>query len=263
MYNTSHLFPFPLNYINQTENSTSVTHSYLLGITTIYTTLTFYKVSAIRHLHTNTLQHTANMAVASSQQQKGFMSLPPEIRNEIYSYLLSMPAYSRYESKDAHVYPALLAANHKIHDEATDLLYGTNTFVAHPTMLAAFPRLRAWYDPIKESSVLPRIRRFYLQVRLDCDLPYEADAVTASFSGLDELVIDVVQAMYLGVGHGNLKKFEGVRGVGRVRIMGSTTGFDDYIQWLEKAMMSEPGTEVEPFEPVQQGWADRLRAVHI
>lgn len=200
--------------------------------------------------------------IDSTRPKTGFMDLPVEIRLDIYNYLLEMPAYSRRRSPDAHIYPNLLLANKQINWEATDLLYSSNTFLAHPTLLASFPRLRSWYDPVKESSVLPRIRKFHVDVRLDCDLPYEKDAVTQAFSGLDELTININQAMYLGVGHGNLAKFEGIRGVKKVEFTGSTTGFDDYIKWLKAAMMSQPEDKVEDFVQETSGWAGRLSTIH-
>lgn len=208
--------------------------------------------------------------MATTQQQPNhhktnFFDLPLEIRYEIYDQLLLAAPYTkctRRSNPDSQVYGSLLRANRQINSEATDLLYGCNTFVAHPTLLTSFPRLRAWYAPVKESSVVPRIRRFHVQVRLDIDLPYDEAVVTESFSGLDELSIDVMQAMFLGVGYRNLTKFEGIRGVKRVKVMGSTTGFEDYIEWLKKAMMSEPGSKVEDFVPQHTEWADRLATVH-
>ncbi|KAF4465212.1 hypothetical protein FALBO_7940 [Fusarium albosuccineum] len=212
------------------------------------------------------------MAAAIQQQpqqqphhETGFLDLPVEIRLEIYDQLLRTAPYTKCgrPGPDHQVHASLLRANRQIHDEATDLLYGCNTFIAHPTLLTSFPRLRSWYGPIKESSVIPRIRRFHTQVRLDVDLPYEAAAVTEAFSGLDELSIDVVQAMFLGVGYRNLRKFEGVRGVKKVRIFGSTTGFEDYVEWLKNAMMSEPGAKVPDFVPAQQSdWVKRLANAH-
>lgn len=70
--------------------------------------------------------------------------------------------------------------------------------------------------------MLPRIRRFHIQVRLDCDPAYDAEAVTAAFSGADELVVEVRQSMFLGADHVTLQLFEGVRSVKAVRIYGST-----------------------------------------
>ncbi|KAK5993248.1 hypothetical protein PT974_06677 [Cladobotryum mycophilum] len=102
--------------------------------------------------------------------------------------------------------------------------------------------------PLRESSVLPRIRRFHVQVRLDNDVNYDRLAVAKAFSGLRELSVELVQSEFLGAGYDNLTRFEDVRGVGRVTIWGSTTGFEDYVCWLQGAMMSEPGAQVPAFE---------------
>ncbi|KAJ4141273.1 hypothetical protein NW768_000484 [Fusarium equiseti] len=210
------------------------------------------------------------MAAAIQQQQQqphktGFLDLPVEIRLEIYDQLLITAPYTRCgrPCPEQKVHASLLRTNRQIHDEATDLLYGSNTFLSHPTLLTSFPRLRNWYGPVKESSVIPNIRRFHTQVRLDVDLPYDADAVTKAYSGLDELTIDVVQSMFLGVGYRNLRMFEGVRGVKKVSVTGSTTGFEDYVEWLKMAMTSEPDAKVPEFMPQQQaGWIQRLATVH-
>lgn len=61
---------------------------------------------------------------------------------------------------------------------------------------------------------------------------------------MDEVVVDVAQAMFLGAGYENLRVLEGVRGVGKVVITGSTTGFEGYVYWL-KGVMEGEGGEVE------------------
>lgn len=50
------------------------------------------------------------------------------------------------------------------------------------------------------------------------------------------MVVDVAQAVFLGVGYENLRVLEGVRGVKRVVIRGSTTGFEGYVEWLTGVM---------------------------
>ncbi|EQB52068.1 hypothetical protein CGLO_08326 [Colletotrichum gloeosporioides Cg-14] len=147
---------------------------------------------------------------------------------------------SPYHTRPAErLHPAILAVNRQTHAEASPILYTKNIFLAHGALLASFPRLRPWYPPVKEQGVLPRIRRFHIQVRLDCDPAYDAEAVTAAFSGADELVVEVRQSMFLGADHGTLQLFEGVRSVKAVRIYGSTFGFEDYARWLEQLMSSE------------------------
>ncbi|KAH6686157.1 hypothetical protein F5X68DRAFT_208402 [Plectosphaerella plurivora] len=115
-------------------------------------------------------------------------------------------------------------------------------------MLKGFPSLGSGCPPLREVAVLPRIRRFYLRVRLDCDTILRREDVTQAFSGVEELVIDVWQAMFLGADHSALKIFEGVRNVKNPRITGSTTGFHDYARWLEDVMKGEVESPVETSE---------------
>lgn len=168
-----------------------------------------------------------------------FLDLPCEIRLDIYALLLLIhPPLDKVSpsSPQAWLYPAILSTNRQIHTEGTPILYGNNIFLAHATLLASFPRLRPWYPPIRERSVLPRIRRFHIRLRLDCDLAFDAAAATAAFSGADELVVEVWQAAFQSADHGALRVFEGVRAVKTVRVYGSTTGFEDYVGWLEGVM---------------------------
>lgn len=189
--------------------------------------------------------------ISAVRPAMSFLDLPPEIRLDIYKYLLIVPPYSKLQtvrpSQRLHV--SILQANRQINNEATPILYSRNTFVAHPTLLTSFPSLRRWYPPIKEPSVLSQIRRFHLRVRLDCDPLYSSDAVAAAFTGVDELNIELWQAMFRGAGHDTLQVFECVRGVKRVMIWGSTSGIEDYVSWLEGVMRSDIGSTLPSFEP--------------
>ncbi|TFB04967.1 hypothetical protein CCMA1212_002499 [Trichoderma ghanense] len=216
---------------------------------------------------------SSSTSTSPTTPKVGFMSLPLELRFQIYTHLLTIPpSSSSTSSQPSHhalsatepsprepsrIHPAILLANRQINWEATPFLYSTNIFLAHPSLLTTFPRLRNWYPPLREAKTLvPRIRRFHVQVRLDLPLPFDREKAREAFSGLDELSIDVVQAMFLGVDCANLAVFEAVRGVKRVRIGGSTTGFEEYIAWLVEAMTRPVGTEVAPFEPeCESPWA--------
>jgi hypothetical protein len=166
-----------------------------------------------------------------------FLTLPPELRLEIYTLLLLLPPYSRYAAP-SRVHGSILRTSRQIHDEASSLLYSKNTFLAHPSLLTSFPRLRENYAPVKEKLAVRRIRRFHVLVRLDCDVPYSREDAARALSHMDEVVVSVMQAVFLGAGHENLRVLEGVRGVGRVVIRGSTTGFEDYVAWLARVMES-------------------------
>jgi len=178
-----------------------------------------------------------------------FLTLPLEIRLQIYENLLLIPAYNTLLPVRAGdgVSPAILQACRQTHAEAQPTLYGRNQFQAHYSLLSGFPRLRAWYGPVREASVLCLVTRWHLRVRLDADPPWDAAKVEAAFQGCDELVLDVWQAMFRGADHAVLACFEGLRGVRRALIYGSTTGFEPYARWLERAMMTPRGVEVQPY----------------
>lgn len=161
------------------------------------------------------------------------MQLPIELRLEIYKYLLvyphrnGMPVTPPECDKTGRcrlLHPQILLTSRQINAEGTPVLCGQNAFLAHPTMLEGFPRLNATFPPVREVAVLPRIRRFYFKLRLDCDVSLRQEDVAMAFSGMGELVIDVWQAMFLGADHAALRILEGVRNVKRTQVIGSTTG---------------------------------------
>lgn len=251
---------------------------------------------------------SSSSLTAPPRPRLGFLSLPPEIRLEIYALLLVLPPYSKYDLPPCYhhhhhhhssshtssppststsiststsqqqqqqhdhrhyaetdrqrlhltVHASLLLTCRLIHAEATPILYSLNTFVAHPSLLASFPRLRPWCSPVREAPALALVRRFHLTLRLDCDLPFTRERAARAFSGADELTVEAVQSMFLGVGCANLRVLEGVRGVRRVRIMGSTTGFEEYVRWLEGCMMTPEGGEVVGFEREDEAMSHRL-----
>lgn len=170
-----------------------------------------------------------------------FLSLPVELRLEIYTLLLLLPTYSKHTIYPCSIHGSILRTSRQIHTEASPLLYTKNTFLAHHSLLTSFPRLRQNYLPVKEELAISRIRRFHLLIRLDCDLAYSKEAAAKAFSYMDEVFVDVAQAMFLGAGYENLRVLEGVRGVGKVVIRGSTTGFEGYVDWLRAVMEGEDG----------------------
>ena len=179
-----------------------------------------------------------------------FLQLPLELRLEIYAYLLILPEnavynynYYTHRANTAHttLCPQILLVNWQINCEATDLLYKKNTFLAHPSLLTAFPRLPPLPNPVSSQVAASQIRRVRLRLRLDWDLPFKAEDVKSALSGMERVEIQIVQKTFLGVGCGNLKVLEGVRGVGEVKIWGSTTGFEKYVHWLEETMMKPAG----------------------
>lgn len=198
---------------------------------------------------------------SSSTSDLSFLSLPPEIRLEIYAYLLHLPPITSHvppRNNPPKIHAAILQTNRQIHEEAAAVLYDTNTFVAHPSLLAGFPRLRTWYPPVCCAAVLPEIRRFHLTLRLDCDVPFDRERAARSFSGAEELHVDAVQSVFLGVGYANLRVLEDVRDVKLVTIRGSTTGMEGYVAWLTRRMMSHKGDDEEDFVAPEGDFAARL-----
>ena len=191
------------------------------------------------------------------------LTLPFEIRLEIYSYLLLLPSSPRdhrVPQDDARVHPALLATCAQVHAEAMPLLYSANTFQAHYSLLTSLPRLRASLRPVTQARPLAHIRRWWMRIRLDAGCLFTEAAVTAAFTGMDEVVLDIWQTTFWGgAGVGPLERFEAVRGVRKVRVLGSTTGFEGYLRWLAQSMTAPVGREVAKYIPVDETERKRLR----
>ena len=90
-------------------------------------------------------------------------------------------------------------------------------------------------------------------MRLDADPYYTPEAVEKAFSGCEELVVEVFTASFGVAGYAVLVDgFGGVRGIKRARIKGSVG--DEFRSWLQMAMQSPVGTEVEQWNG-EKGWA--------
>jgi hypothetical protein len=198
-----------------------------------------------------------------------FMTIPVELRLEIYSHLLHQtPADPHYSPRSYYtttttsngascsINGSLLRTNHQINAEATDFLYGDNTFLAHPSLLTSFPRLNPSATPVSDPAALRRIHRLRLPIRLDCAPAFTADAAAASLSGLEQLTVHLLNGSFPGANAGdkaacgipaNLRLLEGVRGVRRLNFCGSTRGHEAYLEWLAHAMTSEEGAIVPEF----------------
>ncbi|KAI8952476.1 hypothetical protein F4801DRAFT_540969 [Xylaria longipes] len=216
-------------------------------------------------------------------QPPTLLNLPPEIRLEIYAHLLTVPSHSQrspplspssaistpsssssssspspapFFTRQVPFYPLhpnILRACRQLHAECTPVLYSSNTFLAHTSLLTTFPSFfspshpRKAYAPIRSASLASLVTRYRLRLRLDAEPQFERDGVTAQFSGKSEVVIEVWQAEWRGAGPDALRLFEGVRGVRTARVTGCTSGFEAYAQWLERAMMAGMGDYVKPF----------------
>ncbi|KAI0205395.1 hypothetical protein F4808DRAFT_283011 [Astrocystis sublimbata] len=219
------------------------------------------------------------------------LTLPFEIRLEIYAHLLtapshplitsppsppdvtlpSLPSPARPSSSSSSssprpsapffspqapphpLYPNILRACRQLHAECTPVLYSSNTFLAHTSLLTTFPSYfspthpRKRFAAIRSAPLASLVKRYRVRLRLDAEPQFARDAVTAQFSGKNEVVVEVWQAVWRGAGPDALRLFEGVRGVKTAKITGSTSGFEAYAHWLEHAMMADIGDYIGPF----------------
>lgn len=83
---------------------------------------------------------------------------------------------------------------------------------------------------------------------MDAGPGFTREEAKKAFSGLDDVDIEVWQASYRGAGRDVLELFEDVRGVKRARVSGSTSGFEEYAQWLGESMMAPVGTIGQKYE---------------
>ncbi|KAJ4372763.1 hypothetical protein N0V86_008129 [Didymella sp. IMI 355093] len=184
-----------------------------------------------------------------SQLESPLFYLPAELRNQIYEELLcantptklsDLASTSRI-SAPAPTHPAVLATCKRIHDEAQDLLYTTHVFHAHPSLLTALPHLTTNSKPVLYPTVLGRIKRWQLTIRLDTDPRFDAAQATAAFSGAEFLELKAWQSMFDGCNAAVLKLFTGIRGVKCARVVGSVD--EGLARWLEERIMSPPELE--------------------
>lgn len=180
-----------------------------------------------------------------------FLDLPGEIRNQIYKELLLLLPFSTPRILGGPtIYPQILAVCRKVHEEAKQILYGCNTFLAHPDLLTDMPRLRLYYDAVRHRRLRAHISRYHIRVRLDCDPRFSAVEIQNAFTGVEELT---VEAQFGGSDYSVLKRFESVRGVKNARIYGKICAFPEYVKWLQGAMMARIGDVVEPFDASASG----------
>ncbi|KAK4242539.1 hypothetical protein C8A03DRAFT_40189 [Achaetomium macrosporum] len=215
-----------------------------------------------------------------------FLTLPLELRLEIYTHLLVLPpppppekqqpiyrcshACSPTSEEKATIHTQILLVNHQTNREATPLLYTLNTFTAHPTLLTAAPTLRhhavyRWPStkPIRNSKWTKLIRKWHLRVRVDSAAPppWDRGQVAAAFSHAEELTLDLwsgtlsvgMESVGAGGGADVLRLFEGVRGVRRVRIAGMVAGLEGHAKCLTGKMMSMEQEEGQQGEREREG----------
>ncbi|EMC97908.1 hypothetical protein BAUCODRAFT_66757 [Baudoinia panamericana UAMH 10762] len=188
----------------------------------------------------------------TEQKASPLLTLPPELRNIIWHCLLVQTRDESSRPPDRFC-ASVLRTCKQIHYEGTEILYGENVFLAHPSLLATLPSFllrskpnRICLPPVTTPRLTNIIRRYFIHVRLDTDPRFSRSQVEESFSGAEELEIEVFQAMYGSCDFSVLNLFEGVRGVGKAVVQGSV-GDGRYADWLARCMMSEPGSTVPAY----------------
>lgn len=193
-----------------------------------------------------------------------FTDLPGEIRNEIYTQLLVIPCCYNIRSLHNQLHPNILSTCRQVYEEARQIIYGSNTFLAHPSRLAGLPKLHT-YDFVSSPILISLIRRYHVGVRLDCDANFQAQNATDSFTGMEELTIEVFQSQFGSSDYSVLRLFEGVRGVKKARVYGSVQAFPEYVEWLQNTIQTPKDVEIEKFDKEQVGrmLAERVRSYDI
>lgn len=211
---------------------------------------------------------TMDLDSSACQPECRLLALPAELRCQIWQLILVQPTRVAREQSASHLSneelecikrrrrfcPNVLRTCKQISREGTPILYGENVFRAHPSLLTAMPRfiIRSFPDKaqlpnaVSHPRVAKMIRRYCIYVRLDIDPRFTRKQAEESFSGVEELEIDVFQAMYGGSDFSVLGLFEDVRDVGRVKIDGSL-GDGKYAAWLSDLMQQPAGTEATPY----------------
>ncbi|KAA8568936.1 hypothetical protein EYC84_007912 [Monilinia fructicola] len=150
-----------------------------------------------------------------------FLDLPGEIRNQIYYLLLVIPRLPSSRvyllDRDPPIYPQILSVCRKVHDEAEQILYGSNVFVAELNFLVGLPRLRWEYPTIKSSRLISIINKYFIAVSSLDSPAFTCVEIKDAFSGMEELTIWAVRP-YLLSRYFMLRYFEGVRGVKKAKI---------------------------------------------
>jgi len=190
-----------------------------------------------------------------AQPSSRLLSLPAELRLHIYAYLLTMPSddlalLRRLTSRNhlsSYVLPTLsidsriLRVCRQTYNEAHAILYAANTYCAHSCRLTSTPYLLAPSKPVLSPRCIHLIKKWHIQVRLDCDPNYNKQQATEAFTGAEELELEIWQAMFGAAGEGVLKLFAGVRAVGKAKVTGSVT--PGVKRWLEYTMRKPVGWE--------------------
>ncbi|KAF2762751.1 hypothetical protein EJ05DRAFT_471701 [Pseudovirgaria hyperparasitica] len=195
----------------------------------------------------------------ADQTRSPLFTLPAELRNKIYFYLLTTTHQrleddrrerargwrSSYVLPGLDIHPNILATCKQARDEATDILYTNHVFGAHQSLLTQCPYLLDPSRPIYQKAAADKIGRWWICLRLDIEPRFDEEKVTKAFTGMDELCIEVWEAQYASCDYTVLKLFANVRAVKKAYVTGSVER--KFARWLERAMMSPVGRNVPAY----------------
>jgi hypothetical protein len=95
-----------------------------------------------------------------SLHAKGFLKLPPELRNKVYSLLFVSPTELRFASPAFSLSSAFLQTCKQVHDEGRSILYGENKFVFERNRNSRSP----FWDPVAKEIGYKDMRRFLTMI---------------------------------------------------------------------------------------------------
>lgn len=176
------------------------------------------------------------------------LDLPTELRLQILDHMLchSTPIYTTSahiltppRSTLLRLLPLILCTSKQLHTEGLPILYGQNTFQAHPTLLKQAVFALEPSRTVTASYCVTLITHWHVRVRLDCDPFYSPGDVVEAFSGCQSVEVEVFRSSWGIGGYGALYGFSKVRGVKRVKVHGSIDS--RCARDLEKMMESEEG----------------------
>jgi len=156
----------------------------------------------------------------SPTQPFPFLSLPPEIRNKIYRYLLTRagpirsPHRPRQYARPSNVQPCILATSRQIHNEAVRILYQENSLEIYVSDAVYMPA--AHVELVERWSVL-----------LDVGMVTRArvEELVARLGRVSELRVEIPwkvtpARMHMVKVKRLMEPFRRLRGVGRVEFVG-------------------------------------------
>lgn len=223
-------------------------------------TLLRYDTTAPVERSTQTLASTAK---DGRTNVFSFLTLPGEIRNQILRLVLTHRTQIVIHSFSMFRPPCpvtlglatnILRTCKKVYHEGRSILYGENTFQAHPTLLTGITFALDSSLPLTLNCVA-LVRRFHIRVRADSDPFYHPSQVEAAFNNAEILEVEVFRSSFDVGDDAALQCFIGVRGVNSAKVHGSIG--DSFARWIERCMMRKAGDSLAESEASYHHLADR------